>query len=519
MNKQFNVIDPWSVDFIERLIGEFGIEVDNLLEARESRRNDSRGELGAVLGLPISDVVRDPLWRVASVPNDLVDRRVEITGPGIDARMVINALNSGASGYMIDGEDSLSPTWENVIKTQSNMYAAIRRTLVASKGGKQYCLNSKSKNLAVLHYRPRGLHLTEEGFKFRGKRAAACLVDVGLFLYFNAWELKHRGTGPYLYLPKLETECEARFWDRVLTWCENELKLPQDIIRVTVLVETLPGLIRIESIVWALRKRLTALNVGRWDYIFSCIKVNKDNEKYIFPDRSLISMECDALVEYARWVVHIAHRRGAHAIGGMSAQVPNRKDIKNVENVNFIVRKDKLREVGLGHDGTWVAHPDLVMVAKQAFDEVLCGRVEQRHEVPGSNHLNLRIVLGVIKGQKTLDGLREAARVVLRYIDTWLRGEGCVAIDGKMEDAATAEISRALMWQWVRGRVVLEDGFQCNEESVCGVIVGEAAALSAAEAEPSSDVVQFICQSVISSPMAPVNLISGAYEILVKSKI
>jgi len=332
-----------------------------------------------------------------------------------------------------------------------------------------------------------------------GQPAPACLIDVGLFLYHNARELVARGSGPYLYLPKLETEHEAWMWNRLFGWVETELGLSHGTIRCTVLVETLPGLLRLEPIVWSLRERLTGLNVGRWDYLFSCIKVMSRDRSHVLPDRSRLTMDRPELVEYARWVVHVAHRRGAHAIGGMAADVPSRRDPEVTRRALAVVKSDKEREASLGHDGTWVAHPDLVEVARRTFDRVLRGRVEQRDVVPGFDELDVELVMCGGNERVTESGVRDAVRTALVYVDAWMSGNGCVAMGGKMEDAATAEISRALLWQWVDRGVVMEDGRRVTLDMVTAVVRGEAAALAAAGTAPRIEAVEVVWRSVASS--------------------
>jgi malate synthase len=448
-----NVIDPWSEEFVSGLIKEFSEDWAWLLSKRAERRRDPRGILAAIEEMSIPEVVKNLNWMVSRPPLDLIDRRVEITGPGVDPKMMITAANSGACGYMVDGEDSLCPTWENVLETQKNLWGLVRGTLRVERDGKIYALNA---NRPTLHYRPRGLHMVERRWK-KGIEVPACLVDAGLFLYHNAAELVACGSGAYMYLPKLETEQEAMFWDRVAGWVERRLNLVKGSIRFTVLVETLPGLMRLEPIVWTLRERLVGLNVGRWDYMFSSIKCMPVGGS-VYPDRKWLTMEAPALVEYARWVIEVAHRRGAHAIGGMAAQVPSRKDPVAAAAACEAVKRDKEREVVMGHDGTWVAHPDLVSIAMGVFRDYLGDRVEQKFVRTGRDVLNRGVVLGSITGGVSREGVVEACRVALMYMDAWLGGNGCVAIDGKMEDAATAEISRMLLWHWVdRGVVSVEE--------------------------------------------------------------
>jgi len=508
MTVECNPIDPWSTDFVNRLVRKFGPELSGLLARREANRKRLGGVVVAALVDPVNPEVKGLAWRCAPAPDDLLDRRVEITGPGVEAKMVLGALNSGASGYMVDGEDSLCPTWDNVLATQSNLSAAVRRALRVE--GRELVAKP-----ATLHYRPRGLHLAEAHLLVDGEEAPAALVDFGLFAWCNAAELVRRGSGPYLYLPKLESELEAAWWDRVMAWTEDELSLSRGTFRCTVLVETLPALLRLESIVWELRGRLTGLNVGRWDYIFSCLKtLSPLAVSYVLPDREELTMATPQLAEYARWVVNVAHRRGCHAIGGMAANVPNRRDSEATRVAMEAVEVDKSREVSLGHDGTWVAHPDLVSVALRSFERGLQGFIEQRRVVPGPDVLNVELVCTPVVGRVTWGGVRRAARSALLYLDAWLGGNGCVAIDGKMEDAATAEISRALLWSWACRGVQVDGGEWVGGDKVVEAVRGEAGALAAAGAEPRAAAVELLIRSIVGE--SPEFITVPAYDILVK---
>jgi malate synthase len=511
--QEYNVIDSNGSGFVDKLIKEFRDEWEILLRARRTKREDPH-PIKAYVSMPTPWAMRDPLWRAKSVPTELIDRRVEITGPAVDPRMAINALNSGAHGYMVDGEDSLAPTWANVMQTQRTLMGIVRRTLAAESNGKKYTINDHP---AVLHYRPRGLHMVEAHYRVDCREVPACLFDVGLFLWNNATELLVRGSAPYLYLPKLETENEAKFWNRVFGWIEDELKLPAGCIRVTVLIETLPGLLRTESLVWSLRDRITGLNVGRWDYMLSLIRTMHGDSSYVLPDRDSMVMDSAALSEYARWIVRVAHRRGIHAIGGMAAHVPNRKDPVVSAAAIDAVRRDKKREVMMGHDGTWVAHPDLVPVALEVFNHEMSGRHEQRWNMSMGDSLDLSKVLTPMTGVVTECGVRDAVRTALLYLDAWLGGNGCVAISGKMEDAATAEISRALLWQWVARGTRLDDGRVVDANWVTSVIRGEAAALGAAGTEPRARALELLFDSII-SPILPDHIISEAYKDIITLK-
>lgn len=501
-----SIVDDKSSNFVDELVRRFRFELSVIRGDREMLRRDPRG-IEAYVAMPTPPAMRDPLWRIKAVPSDLIDRRVEITGPAVDPKMALNALNSGAQGYMVDAEDSMSPTWDAVLRTQSTLTGISRRTL--GVGDRRIC-----DVPAVLHFRPRGLHLNESHWIVDGKPAPAALVDAGLFLYWNAGELIDRGSAPYLYLPKLETEHEAGFWDRLFRWVESRLRIDPGTIRCTVLIETLPALIRAEHIIWVLRERITGLNVGRWDYVLSLIRAGHGDSSYVLPDRAAIGMESPALSEYARWVVRVAHRRGAHAIGGMAADVPSRRDPVGAARALEAVSRDKEREVRLGHDGTWVAHPDLVRVALDVFHRGMEGRPEQRWNLPPGDRLDVGMLTVPPTGPRTEDGLREAVRTALVYMDAWLRGNGCVAVGGKMEDAATAEISRGLLWQWVARGALLDDGTRVDANRVNHVIRGEADALAAAGAEPLRETLALLCDSIF-VPRPPDHILTAAYEVLV----
>lgn len=511
MLSKTNLIDPWSTKFIDDLVREFRADWAGLLKTREELRRDPRGHMAAVAAVPTPEVVREGTWRVGNIPGDLLDRKVEITGPAVEPKMAVNALRSGASCYMVDGEDSLCCTWDNVLRTHSTVTGIVRGTVASMSG-----LGDLPVEVPTLHYRPRGLHLRESKWLVDGEEAPAALVDLGLFLWWNARELILRRKTPSLYLAKLEGEWEARWWDRVLRWVEKELKLPVNAVRVTVLVETLPGLLRLEEMVWALRERLVGLNVGRWDYIFSMLKVmsrSVEGVDWVLPDRGLLTMGSRGLAEYARWVVNVAHRRGAYAIGGMAAQVPSRKDPEAAAVAVAAVREDKLREVVLGHDGTWVAHPDLVGVAMSVWKGVLRSRVNQMGVVPGERELDLGELLVVPEGGVTEAGVRDAVRVALAYWSAWLGGNGCVGMGGKMEDAATAEIAVGLLWHWVDQRVLV-GGVPLTVAVLDGVMRGESEALIASGFAPRmSEACELVMRAVM-SPDVTEFVLSEAYKLV-----
>jgi malate synthase len=420
---------------------------DELLARR--REVQARYDAGERPGFSAeTEEIRRGDWRVAPIPDDLADRRVEITGP-VDAKMIINALNSGAQVYMADFEDSCAPTWANIVGGQENLQAAVRRTLSwrDDARGKDYRLVEGP--LATLFVRPRGLHLPEKHFVVDGMPAPGSLVDFGLFFFHNAQELLRRGTGPYFYLPKLQSHLEARWWNDVFVHAQAALGIPRGTIRATVLVETLPAAFEMHEILWELREHSAGLNCGRWDYIFSWIKTLRNDPGAVLPDRAQVGMTQPNMAAYTSLVVQTCHRRGIHAMGGMAAQIPIKDDPAANEAAMAKVRVDKLREVQAGHDGTWVAHPGLIGIAREVFDAHLktpnqISRARDDVRVGGPE------LLAVPTGTCTEAGLRHDVRVGILYLEAWLRGNGCVPIDNLMEDAATAEISRSQVWQWIR---------------------------------------------------------------------
>ena len=417
--------------------------------------------------LPDTRDVREGDWRVAPVPADLQDRRVEITGP-VDRKMVINALNSGARCFMADFEDANSPTWSNCVEGQANLIDAIERTIELVTPEKSYRLK---EDVATLIVRPRGWHLPERHVLVDGEPVAGSLFDFGLYLFHNGRRLLDRGSGPYLYLPKLESHLEARLWNDVFDAAEDALGLERGSIKATVLIETILAAFEMDEILYELRDHAAGLNAGRWDYIFSIIKKFRDRPEFVLPDRAQVTMTVPFMRAYTELLVRTCHRRGAHAMGGMAAFVPSRRDPEVNENALVKVREDKAREAGDGFDGTWVAHPDLVSVASEVFDGVLGdepNQVERQREdveVAAADLLDLRVDGGEI----TDEGLRTNVSVGVRYLESWLRGVGAAAIDNLMEDAATAEISRSQIWQWVRhGQVARERVREILDEELPG---------------------------------------------------
>jgi malate synthase len=405
-------------------------------------------------------------WKVASIPPDLADRRVEITGP-VDRKMIINALNSGANVFMADLEDSNSPTWRNNLEGQVNLRDAVRREIsLDTPEGKSYRLNP---NPAVLFVRPRGWHLVEKHCLVNGAPISGSLFDFGLFFFHNAAELLARGSGPYFYLPKLESHLEARLWNDVFNFAQDRLGVPRGSIRATVLIETIAGAFEMDEILYELRDHSAGLNCGRWDYIFSFIKKFSHASDRILPDRAQVTMTRHFLKSYVDLLIQTCHRRGIHAMGGMAAQIPIKNDAEANRLALEKVRADKLREVEAGHDGTWVAHPGLVAVAKAVFDEHMPG-ANQISRLREDVHVTAADLLQVPTGEITQAGLELNIDVGIQYLESWLRGNGCVPIYNLMEDAATAEISRAQLWQWAKYGARMNDGAPVSVATVVAAI-------------------------------------------------
>ena len=419
--------------------------------------------------LPETRDVRAGNWRVAPIPADLQDRRVEITGP-VDRKMVINAMNSGAKIYMADFEDSHTPTWRNNLEGQLNLRDAVRRTIeFTSPEGKRYALNP---TVATLVVRPRGWHLVEKHLTVDGAPIAGALFDFGLFFFHNAGALIERGTAPYFYLPKMESHLEARLWNDVFNLAQDALGIPRGTIRVTVLIETVLASFEMDEILYELRDHSAGLNCGRWDYIFSFIKKFRHRPDFVLPDRAQITMDRHFLRSYSELLIRTCHRRGIHAMGGMAAQIPIKDDRAANDAALAKVRADKLREVKAGHDGTWVAHPGLVPVAMDVFNAHMATS-HQIHVTRDDVRVTARDLLAVPDGQITEAGLRLNVDVGVQYLESWLRGTGCVPIYNLMEDAATAEISRTQVWQWVRHGAKLADGRVVTEDLVWQVLTEE----------------------------------------------
>ncbi|MCM2323361.1 MAG: malate synthase A [Oligoflexia bacterium] len=450
------ILSPDALAFVAALERRFGARREELLQRRrEVQQQLDEGEF-PTLQRPKHSPALDPSWRVAPFPADLADRRVEITGP-TERKMMINALNSGASTYMADFEDSHSPTWQATIEGQVNLRDAVRREITyLSPEGKRYALGEKT---AVLLVRPRGWHLTEGHVLLDGRPISASLFDFGLAFFHNAHELLRYGSGPYYYLPKLESHVEARLWNDVFVFAQETLGLPRGTIKATVLIETILAAFEMEEILYELREHSVGLNCGRWDYIFSFIKRFRNHSRFVLPDRWQVTMEARFLRAYSHLLIQTCHRRGAHAMGGMAAQIPIKGDPKANEAAMAKVLEDKWREVKAGHDGTWVAHPGLVPVARQVFDQGMTGP-NQLSRLFHDLRVGTDDLLAVPEGAITDEGLRKNVRVGLAYLEAWLGGLGCVPIDHLMEDAATVEISRAQIWQWARYGKVSEERFR-----------------------------------------------------------
>jgi malate synthase len=458
------VLTPEALEFVGALQREFGGRRLELLKLRDERQ--ARLDAGeAPEFLPGTKSVRESEWKVAPAAKDLEDRRVEITGP-TDRKMLINALNSGARVFMADFEDANTPTWSNLVEGQVNLIDAIERSLdFTSPEGKEYRLNP---NVATLVVRPRGWHLEERHLEVGGKPVSGSLFDFGLYFFHNAKRLLGKGSGPYFYLPKLESHLEARLWNDVFNFAQDRLDVPRGTIRATVLIETILAAFEMEEILYELREHSSGLNAGRWDYIFSIIKKFRNRPDFVLPDRAQVTMTVPFMRAYTDLLVKTCHRRGAHAMGGMAAFIPSRRDAEVNRVALAKVKEDKDREALAGFDGTWVAHPDLVATATDAFDRVLGKRPNQLEKqrpdvaVTSAQLIDVKVPGGSI----TENGLRLDVSVGIQYIESWLRGVGAAAINNLMEDVATAEISRSQVWQWLRHSSRLSEGPPVTEDLV-----------------------------------------------------
>jgi len=505
------VTAPWSeilttpaIDFLTSLARNFEERRQELLSARvERQKTFDRGALPDFLSETAS--IREAEWTVAPIPKDLLDRRVEITGP-VDRKMVINALNSGANVFMADFEDSNAPTWSNVVEGQINLRDAVNRSIrLVSPEGKKYELGERTATLMI---RPRGWHLVEKHCLVDSQPISASLFDFGLFFFHNAAELVKRGTGPYFYLPKMESHLEARLWNDVFLFAQEQLSVPRGTIRATVLIETILAAFEMDEILWELREHSAGLNCGRWDYIFSFIKKFRKRPEFVLPNRSLVTMDRHFLNSYVQLLIKTCHRRGIHAMGGMAAQIPIKNDPVANEQALEKVRQDKLREARAGHDGTWVAHPGLVPIAKEIFD---------RH-MPEPNQIarkrddvcvTAKDLLAVPEGEITEAGVRWNIDVGLQYLEAWLGGLGCVPIYNLMEDAATAEICRAQVWQWVEFQATLQDGRKATGELVREMIAEQVSKTGRARGLAGE-----LLETLMTGPEFPEFLTVAAYNYL-----
>jgi malate synthase len=472
----FEILTREALEFVALLQREFNARRKALLARRTERQRafDSGAKPDF---LPETAAVRSSEWQVAPIPADLQNRRIEITGP-VERKMIINALNSGANMFMADFEDANSPTWTNVIQGQINLRDAIRRQIdFVSPEGKEYKLNA---TVATLLVRPRGWHLLEKHIEIDGEPLSGSLCDFGLYFFHNAKELLSRGSGPYFYLPKIEGHEEARLWNDVFTLAQKTLGIPHGSVKATALIETILAAFEMEEILYELRDHAAGLNAGRWDYIFSVIKKFRNQMETPLPDRAQVTMTVPFMRAYTELLVKTCHRRGAHAIGGMAAFIPNRKDPAVTETALARVRQDKEREANDGFDGSWVAHPDLVAIAKEPFTAKLGDAPHQKHRLREEVNIQAADLLNfaVPNGSITEAGLRNNISVGIQYLEAWLRGNGAVAIHNLMEDAATAEISRTQVWQWIHhAKGVLDDGRKVTVELVRTLIEEEMAAI------------------------------------------
>jgi malate synthase len=454
------ILTPEAMAFVATLVRTFSGRREELLQRRVQRQAEiDAGKMPDFL--PETEFIRQGNWTVAPIPDDLQDRRVEITGPA-ERKMTINALNSGAKVFMADFEDAHSPTWEGTIQGQINVRDAVNRTIsYTAPEGKQYSLQEKTATLLV---RPRGWHLPEKHVLIDGQPISGGIFDFGLYFFHNVKSLLERGTGPYFYLPKLENHLEARLWNDVFVLAQDELGIPRGTIRATVLIETILAAFEMDEILYELREHSAGLNCGRWDYIFSAIKKFRNVPGFILPDRAQVTMTTHFMRSYSLLAIKTCHRRNIHAIGGMAAQIPIKNDPKANEEAMARVQADKLREATDGHDGTWVAHPGLVAVAMEEFDKVMKGpnQIDKKRE---DVHVTAEDLLAVPDGTITEGGLRTNISVSLQYMESWFRGSGCVPINNLMEDAATVEISRSQIWQWIRHpKGILADGRKVTVE-------------------------------------------------------
>jgi malate synthase len=493
------ILSDAALAFVAELATRFEPRRQELLAARVAQQ--ARFDAGTDPDfLPETEGVRGGDWKVARMPDDLRRRVVEITGP-VDRKMIINALNSGADVFMADFEDSNAPTWRNVVEGQINLRDAVRGSITYDHpvSGKHYALNPQPATLMV---RPRGWHLGEAHLTLDGAPVSASLVDFGLFFFHNAATLVSRGTGPYFYLPKLQNHLEARLWNDVFVAAQQALSIPNGTIKATVLIETLPAVFEMDEILYELRDHSAGLNCGRWDYIFSAIKTLKNRPDRVLPDRSQVGMTQTMMASYTQLLIKTCHRRGAFAMGGMAAQIPIKRDVEANERALDKVRADKTREAQNGHDGTWVAHPGLVPIARDAFEAVLDGKPNQLEVMRDDVSVTQADLLAPPTGTRTDAGLRQNVRVGIQYLEAWLRGNGCVPLYDLMEDAATAEISRTQIWQWLKHGASTDDGEPITKARVEAVADEELAAVREQIGAEAFDAGQFSLARTIFTDVA-----------------
>jgi len=507
------ILTPEAIAFVASLERRFGAERERLLALRAATQ--AKLDAGWRPDFPAETrAIRDADWTAASLPADLLDRRVEITGP-TDRKMVINALNSGANVFMADFEDANTPSWSNLLEGQINLLDAVRRTIAYDdpQSKRHYALNPKT---AVLLVRPRGWHLPEAHVLVDGAPIAGAFFDFGLYFFHNAKELIARGSGPYFYLPKIEGRLEAKLWNDVFVYSQETLGVPRGTIKATVLIETIMAAFEMDEILYELRDHSAGLNCGRWDYIYSFIKKFAEDPRAVMPDRAQVTMTTHFLRSYSQLLIQTCHRRNVHAMGGMAAQIPIRNDATANAAAMDKVRADKLREATDGHDGTWVAHPGLVGIAKAIFDQ----QMPQANQIARKRqdvHVTAADLLAVPHGTATEAGLRQDLNVGIGYLESWLRGSGCVPLYHLMEDAATAEISRAQVWQWIRHKAKLADGRVVDTTLCRRLLDEELAKLKAAVGDAAYEGGRYrdaarIFAALIEAPRFPEWLTIPAYE-------
>ncbi|QAY72145.1 malate synthase A [Agromyces protaetiae] len=512
------ILTPEALAFLAELHDRFAGTRHDLLAARLKTRVHAANGRDPKFLPETAHIREDASWRVAGAGPGLEDRRVEITGP-TDRKMAINALNSSAKVWLADQEDATSPTWRNVIEGQLSLFDALRGTLeYTSPEGKEYRLDRDIRETPTIVFRPRGWHLTEKHLRFhdragRALHASGSLVDFGLYLFHNAAKLIELGRGPYFYLPKLESHLEARLWNDIFVFAQERLGLPQGTVRATVLIETIQAAFEMDEILYELRDHCAGLNAGRWDYIFSIVKTFRSRgRRWVLPDRKQISMTVPFMRSYTELLVQTCHKRGAHAIGGMSAFIPNRRNPEVTERAFAQVASDKRREAGDGFDGTWVAHPDLIPTARAEFDAVLGERPNQVERLRDDVEVTAAQLLDIESagGQVTEAGVRDNISIAIRYVESWLRGVGAAAIDDLMEDAATAEISRSQIWQWLNENTVTAEGTRIDQTSIVRLMAEAVAGLPRFEGDRFDDAIS-VFRSVALEPEFPTFLTVAAY--------